>query len=172
MPDLKLSITIFFLLLVPFKAETRDAVAIWDSRCEECHGDNTRFARKYLWNINGELQGQHHVDNLSLFMRQHYIPKHEIETIRDMLLDRANSPIRFKAECASCHGDVAEFVAKSIWVRGNEITGLESGKDIRIFLPNHQKLQPEDVSFYLKLFARIAGKPFYDEEPLQQAITR
>ena len=168
----KLSIAILFLLLMPLKAEARDALAIWDSRCEECHGDNTRFARKYLWNIEGELQGQHHVDNLSLFMRQHYIPKHEIEAIRNMLLDKANSPLRFKGECGSCHGEVAEFVKKSIWVRGNEISGLESGKDIREFLPDHRDLQPEDVSFYLRLFARIAGKPFYDEEPLPQAITR
>jgi hypothetical protein len=172
MPAPKLSITILFLLLMPLKAEARDAVAIWDSRCEECHGDNKRFARKYLWVIDGELQGQHHVDNLSLFMRQHYIPKHEIEVIRNMLLDEANSPLRFKDECGSCHGDVAEFVEKSIWVRGNEVTGLESGKDISEFLPDHRELPPEDVSFYLRLFARVAGKPFYDEEPLQQAITR
>ena len=172
MPVPKLSITILFLLLMPFKAEARDAVAIWDSRCEECHGDNVRFARKYLWKIDGELQGQHHVDNLSLFMRQHYIPKHEIEAILNMLLDEANSPLRFKEDCGSCHGEVAKFVEKSIWVRGNEITGLESGKDIREFLPGHRELPPEDVSFYLRLFARVAGKPFYDEEPLQQAITR
>lgn len=168
----KLSVAILFLLLMPLKIEARDAVAIWDSRCEECHGDNARFARKYLWNIDGELQGQHHVDNLSLFMRQHYIPDHEIETIRNMLLIEANSPLRFKGECSSCHGEIAKFVEKSIWVRGNEITGLESGKDIREFLPGHRGLPPEDIRFYLRLFARVAGKPFYDEEPLLQAITR
>ena len=172
MPVLKLNVAILFLLLMPLKAETRDAVAIWDSRCEECHGDNTKFARKYLWNIDGELQGRHHVDNLSLFMRQHYIPKHEIEAIRDMLLNEANSQLRFIDECSSCHGEIAKFIEKSIWVRGNEITGLESGKDIREFLPGHRDLSPEDISFYLRLFARAAGKPFYDEEPLQQAITR
>jgi len=168
----KLSLAILFLLLMPFQAETRDAEAIWDSRCEECHGDNVKFARKYLWKIEGELQGQHHVDNLSLFMRQHYIPDHEIETIRNMLLNKANSPQRFKDECSSCHGEIAKFVEKSIWVRGNEITGLESGKDIREFLPGHRNLLAEDISFYLRLFARVAGKPFYDEEPLLQAITR
>ncbi len=172
MSILKLIISLVFLLLMSLKADAREAVAIWDSRCEECHGDNARFARKYLWNIDGELQGQHHINNLSLFMRQHYIPKHEIETIRNMLLNEANSPLRFGAECSSCHGDVARLVEKSIWVRGNEITGLESGKDIKEFLPDHRELSAEDVSFYLKLFARVAGKPFYDEEPLQQAITR
>ena len=169
---LKLSIAILFTLLMPLKTEGRNAEAIWDSRCEECHGDNARFARKYLWNIDGELQAQHHVDNLSLFMRQHYIPDHEIEAIRKMLLQQANSPLRFKDECGACHGEVTEFIKKSIWVRSNEITGLESGKDLKDFLPGHHKVQSKDVNFFLRLFARVAGKPFYVEEPLLEAITR
>ena len=172
MPFLKVSIAILLLVLMPVKANARDGDAIWDSRCEECHGENIDFARKYLWNIEGQLQGQHHVDNLKLFMRHHYIPEHEIEPINEMLLAKANSPLRFKDECGDCHGEVATFVEKSIWVRGNEVTGMESGKDIREFLPTHQKLQPDDISFYLKLFARVAGKPFYEEEPLPAAITR
>jgi hypothetical protein len=173
MPALKLSIAILFILLMPLKTEGRNAEAIWDSRCEDCHGNNTKFARKYLWNIGGELQAQHHVDNLSLFMRQHYIPNHEIETIREMLLEKANSSLQFKDECGVCHGGITEFVKNSIWVRGNEVTGRESGKDVRKFLLGHQKLQPKDVSFFLRLFARVAGKPFDDEEePLLQAITR
>ena len=155
----RVSIAILLLALIPIEASARDAQAIWDSRCEECHGDATRFARKYLWDIEGQLQGQHHIDNLNLFMGNHYIPDHEIETIRNMLLAQANSPLRFKAECSGCHGDVKEFVEKSIWVRGSEITGLESGRDVNEFLPTHRELRPEDVTFYQKLFARIAGKP-------------
>jgi len=159
MPVSRVSIAILLLALIPIEAGSRDAQAIWDSRCEECHGDPTRFAGKYLWDIEGQLQGQHHIDNLSLFMRNHYIPDHEIETIRDMLLAMANSPLRFNAECGSCHGDIREFVEKSIWVRGSGITGLESGMDLSEFLPTHQELKPEDVAFYRKLFARVSGKP-------------
>jgi hypothetical protein len=75
-----------------------------------------------------------------------------------MLLAQANSPVRFKAECGDCHGDAKEFVEQSIWVRGSGITGLESGMDVSEFLPTHQELRPEDIAFYRKLFARIAGK--------------
>jgi hypothetical protein len=142
---LQVSLVILLLALIPIEAGSRDAQAIWDSRCEECHGDPTRFASKYLWNIGGQLQGQHHIDNLSLFMGNHYIPDHEIEIIRDMLLAMANSPLRFKAECGGCHGDAKEFVEKSIWVRGSGITGLESGMDVSEFLPTHQNLGPEDI---------------------------
>lgn len=152
-------IAILLLALIPLEAGSRDALAIWDSRCEECHSDPDEFAGKYLWNIEGQLQGRHHIDDLSLFMRNHYIPDHEIESIHDMLLARANSPERFKVECGDCHGDAREFVEKSIWVRGSEITGMGTGKDVGEFLPTHRELRPEDVAFYQKLFARIAGKP-------------
>lgn len=155
----RLSICVLLLALIPVEAGARDALAIWDSRCEECHGDPTEFAGKYLWDIGGQLQGQHHIDNLDLFMGNHYIPDHEIEIINNMLLSMANSPVRFESECGDCHGDAREFVEKSIWVRGNGITGMKTGVDVDEFLPTHQDLQPEDIVFYRKLFARIAGKP-------------
>jgi hypothetical protein len=158
MPVSRLSIAFVLLSLATMETGARDAFAIWDSRCEECHGDPAVFASKYLWDIEGQLQGQHHIDNLNLFMGNHYIPDHEIEAIRNMLLSQANSPLRFKNECSSCHGDVKDFIEKSLWVSRGGITAMETGMDLSDFLPTHQKLQPEDVSFYQKLFARIAGK--------------
>jgi hypothetical protein len=159
MPISRLNIAILLLMLIPIEAGSRDGLAIWDSRCEECHGDPAVFSSKYLWDIDGQLQGQHHITNLNLFMGNHYIPDHEIEAIRIMLLSQANSPVRFKTECSGCHGDVIEFIEKSLWVRRGGITGMESGMDLIDFLPTHQGLQPADVTFYRKLFARIAGKP-------------
>jgi hypothetical protein len=158
MPILRVSIAFVLLALIPLQAGARDGFAIWDSRCEECHDDPVVFAQKYLWDIDGQLQGQHHIDNLSLFMKNHYIPKHEIEAVNTMLLSQANSPLRFKTECSSCHGEVKDFIENSLWVSRGGITGMQTGMDIGEFLPTHQELQPEGVSFYQKLFARIAGK--------------
>ncbi len=159
----KACIAFFLLVMIPINVSARDALAIWNNRCEECHGDPVVFSNKYLWYINGQLQGQHHIDNLNLFMRNHYIPDHALEKIRNMLLTHANSPVRFITECSDCHGGIANFVEESIWVRGNGITGMGTGKDMGEFLPRHQELQAEDVTFYIKLFARIAGKPIlYD----------
>ena len=155
----QVSIAILLLALIPIEAGSRDAQAIWDSRCEECHGDPAIFAGKYLWDIEGQLQGRHHIDNLNLFMGNHYIPDHEIEAIRNMLLAQANSSMRFNTECSGCHGGVQEFVEKSIWVGGSGVTGLETGMDVSDFLPTHQELQSEDADFYKRLFARVAGKP-------------
>ena len=155
----RVKLVILMLLLIPLEAGSRDGLAIWDSRCEECHGDPVIFSGKYLWDMEGQLQGRHHVENLDLFMRNHYTPDHEIEAINSMLLSYANSPLRFKVECGECHGDAKDFVEKSIWVRGSGITGMKTGIDIGEFLPTHRELLPEDVAFYQKLFARIAGKP-------------
>lgn len=162
----------FFNLFKFTEAGTVDGRAVWDNKCEECHGDPVRFSKKYLWNIDGLLQGQHHVEDLELYLRQHYVPAYAFESIQNLLMRSANSPLRFNSECSHCHGEITGFVKESIWVRGNSVTGLESGDDLRVFLPGHEGLQSVDVNFYLKLFARTAGKPFYIEEPLLEAIIR
>lgn len=166
---------VFFVLinLVEFgKAVAIDGSTVWDNKCEECHGDPTQFSKKYLWNVDGRLQGQHHINDFDLYLRQHYVPDYALKSIQNLLLNAANSPLQFNSECSHCHGEISGFVKDSIWVRGNRITGLDSGKDLREFLPGHETIKTGDINFYLKLFARTAGKPFYIEEPLLEAITR
>lgn len=157
----RLSFTLLLLALIPLESSSRDGPAIWDSRCEECHGDPALFANKYLWNIEGKLQGRHHIDNLDLFMHNHYTPDHEIDAINEMLLADANSAQRYTDECNECHGDAREFVDNSLWITKTDVTGLETGREIGEYLPTHQELGPEDVIYYRRLFARIAGKPIH-----------
>lgn len=152
-------VLLLLLALVAFQAGARDGAAIWDSRCEECHGGSAGFAAKYLWNMDGQLQGQHHVDTMDRFMRNHYIPDHEIPAIRQLLLSQANTPARFAAECGECHGEVEAFVEKSLWVGKNSISGTETGQDAGEFLPTHRGLSPDDADYFQKLFYRVAGKP-------------
>lgn len=154
---------VFFLLAAlvfsSLVSGARDGPAIWDSRCEECHGDPAPFATKYLWNLGGQLQGQHHTDDMHLFMRNHYIPDHEIEAIQNMLLAQANSPQRYVDECSECHGEIDAFVEASFWVGKNSISSSNTGLDVGEFLQTHRELTDEDITFYLKLFYRVAGKP-------------
>ena len=145
------------LALAPATAPAVDARSIWDNRCEYCHGDPAEFSGKYLWNVGGRLQGQHHIDDLHLFMRRHYLPEYMIEPVNAMLLADANSPLRFDTECGECHGSAAAFVEKSLWIRGDGITGMETGRELDEFLPTHRNLNPEDVEFYLKLLIRVGG---------------
>ncbi len=150
-----LGIGSLLLALIPVDTVAVDARSIWDNRFGYCHGDPAEFFGKYLWNVGDRLQRQHHIDDLQLFMRRHYLPEHMIEPITDMLLADANSPLRFDAECGECHGDAAAFVEKSLWIRGGGITGMGTGRELAEFLPNHRDLNPEDVEFYLKLLLRV-----------------
>ncbi len=144
------------LLLASGESTARSPEKSWDNRCEQCHGDYAEFSRKYLWLVDGQLQGQHHIEDLQLFLERHYIPAHEVEAVRDLLASEANSTLRFANECGGCHGEAEAFVEEKLWVRGDEITAMGVGQEAGEFLETHQQLQPGDVEFYLKLFARIA----------------
>lgn len=150
-----LSLVLLLLFLLPPGAGARDPYKSWDNRCEECHGDADEFSRRFLWAIDGQLQGQHHVDNLRLFMGNHYIPEHEIEAIHDMLLAQANTLARFTDECSSCHDSAEEFVHKSIATRISGMVGVESGALVSEFLQTHQDLEEADAEFYTRLIARV-----------------
>ena len=149
------SLAILLMFLIQPGADAREIRAEWDSRCEECHGEADEFARKYLWAIDGQLQGQHHIDDLRLYMRNHYIPGHLIDGIYNMLLAQANSPARFKSECSSCHNSAEEFIRRAIFIKAGALTGVESGIPVREFLKSHQGLQQTDVEFFTKLLTRV-----------------
>lgn len=136
-------------------AGAREIRAEWDNRCEECHGEADEFARKFLWAIDGQLQGQHHIDDLRLYMRNHYIPKHLIDEIYNMLLAQANTLARFKSECSSCHSSAEEFIRRSIVNKAGVLRGVESGISVREFLETHQDLQQADVEFFTRLLTRV-----------------
>jgi hypothetical protein len=56
------------VLTVPAQAATGvDLHRMWDDRCFECHGHAAEFARRSLSVFDGQLQGRHHVDDLSRF---------------------------------------------------------------------------------------------------------
>jgi hypothetical protein len=149
------SLAILLLFFIQPWADAREIGAEWDSRCEECHGEADEFARKFLWVIDGQLQGQHHINDLSLYMRNHYIPKHLNDEIYNMLLAQANSPARFESECSSCHNSAEEFIRRAIFIKAGELTGVESGIPVREFLKSHQGLQQTDVKFFTKLLTRV-----------------
>jgi hypothetical protein len=150
-----LVLSLILMLSVPTGAVARDAYETWDDRCEECHGDADGFSGKYMWLIEGKLQGQHHIHNLRLFMANHYIPEHEIEAIYDMLLAQANTLARFDDECSSCHDSAEVFVRKAIATRVSGMVGVESGILVSEFLQTHQDLGEADAEFFTRLITRV-----------------
>jgi hypothetical protein len=153
-----LSLVLALLVSASSVASARDAYASWDNRCEECHGDADSFARKYLWVVEGQLQGRHHVDDFHLFMRKHYTPAHEVDKMTAMLKAQANNMARFVTECGSCHGSAPDFVRASISTWGDGLTGVETGIPIAEFLPTHQALDEDSAAFFDRLLERVISQ--------------
>lgn len=151
-----MTILVLCCLAVACSVEARPPEQSWDNLCEECHGDYAVFSGKYMWVVDGRLEGQHHKADLPLFLQNHYIPDHEITAMSQMLATHANSPLRFDRECGSCHGELAVFLEQSIWVRGESMTAMGVGMEVAEYLKTHQELGENDVAFYLKLFTRMA----------------
>ena len=151
----------FFAALLPLllalgDAEARPPQASWDNLCEECHGEVAEFSGKYLWYIDGRLEGRHHVDDLHLFIDKHYIPDHELDGMSELLTSLANTEARYVERCGECHGPVRDFVDKSIWVKKQGMTALGAGVEVEEFLASHRDIPAQDIDYYLRLFARMA----------------
>ena len=146
-----------WLLSMSAGSTAQDALEIWDNRCEECHGAADEFSRKYLWAIGEKLQGRHHVQDLQLFLSNHYAPDHLLDTLQSLLMQHANNTQRFEQECAGCHGAAEAFVRKSVAVKWRKLRGLESGIAVEDFLPTHQNLEAEDVEFFTLMLTRVAN---------------
>ncbi|HKJ51612.1 MAG TPA: hypothetical protein VKB27_08910 [Gammaproteobacteria bacterium] len=147
------------MLLVcgPSGANPVDARTAWGSRCEECHGDPDKFAAKYLWIIDGKLQGRHHVDDLRLFLGNHYLPDHLIDPLHAMLSKHASTLARFTDECSECHGTPESFVRKSIVTQGREMIGVMSSTVVDKYLEKHRDLSKDDAAFFTRLLRRVAN---------------
>ncbi|MGD8347722.1 MAG: hypothetical protein PVI79_00730 [Gammaproteobacteria bacterium] len=150
-------IAVLLLVCGPSGAAPVDARTAWGSRCEECHGDPDEFAAKYLWIIDGKLQGRHHVDDLRLFLGHHYLPDHLIDPLRKMLSEHASTLDRFDEECSECHGTPENFVRKSIVTQGRDLIGVMSSTEVDKYLETHRELSEEDAEFFTRLLRRVAN---------------
>jgi cytochrome c5 len=131
------------------------ARAAWDNRCEECHGDPDKFAAKYLWIIEGQLQGRHHVDDLRLFLGNHYVPEHLLDPMHAMMSKQASTLTRFDSECGECHGTPESFVRKSIVTQDREMIGVMTSTAVEEYLASHRELSEADAEFFTRLLKRV-----------------
>ncbi|HKJ52946.1 MAG TPA: hypothetical protein VKB27_15695 [Gammaproteobacteria bacterium] len=155
MPRNMIIIAVLLLVCNPSGANPVDARTAWDSRCEECHGDAEKFAAKYLWIIDGKLQGRHHVEDLRLFLGNHYLPDHLIEPLHEMLLKHASTLARFTDECSECHGTPESFVRKSIVSQNRELIGVMTSTAVDEYLKTHRELSAADAEFFTRLLKRV-----------------
>ena len=152
-----LAILVFLLFAAPSQAGGgTDLHRMWDDRCAECHGHSGEFARKYLDASDGRLAGTHHIDDLRLFLTNHYLPRTEVDAVYEMLRAQAGTEPRFRDECAECHRSAVEFVRESLELRGGVLYGRATGKPVDMRGVRHHDLSPDDVAWFTGLLVRVA----------------
>jgi hypothetical protein len=145
------------VMLLPMMASSStDLHSLWDDRCASCHGHSGEFTRQFLSVSNSQLKGTHHVDDLRLFLHNHYLSGQLVDEMVSMLLAQASHSARFEKECSGCHQNAASFVRENLTMQGNELTIRTTGRSVKNYLENHRKLTDADIDFFTRLLTRVA----------------
>jgi hypothetical protein len=128
----------------------------WDNNCASCHGHAAAFARRFLTVKDGKLQGRHHVDNLTVFLGNHYLNRDLIEPVSEMLKAQVTTVPRFRNECGRCHESAAALARESLALRDGVLVSRTSGLPITDFLSGHAGIKPADVPFFVEVLTRVA----------------
>jgi len=149
---------ILWLWSMPFLAAATDLHWLWDDRCAECHGHSAEFARKYLTADKNQLQGRHHVQDLQLFLGNHYTPQRDVDAVYDMLLAQVKTAPRYRDECSTCHGGAAAFIRVAIALHEGTLLSRATNRPIVEFMQSHRGLGPDDIEFFVELLNRVAAE--------------
>lgn len=149
------------ILIVAMAARTQTAVALdlheyWDKNCGSCHGHAAAFARRFLTVKNGRLRGRHHVDNLEIFLANHYLPRDLLTPVTRMLAAQVSSQPRFRNECGRCHANAAALARETLAFRDGVLVSRASGRPTAEFLAGHARIKSADVPFYVDVLTRVA----------------
>jgi hypothetical protein len=109
--------TLAALLAIAAAASSAKAVDLhdyWDKSCASCHNHAAAFARRFLTVKDGKLQGRNHVDNLEVFLGNHYLRRDLFVPVTEMLAAQATTEPRFRNEYGRCH-EAAAALARERW---------------------------------------------------------
>lgn len=144
-------------------AQSTDLHAMWDGRCQSCHGHAGSFARSTLSVAQGRLQGKHHRDDLEQFLRQHYLADSLVLPTMAMLAAQAAADPTYAAKCAGCHQSAAEFARQSLMMRDGKLVGRASGVPVADYLSRHGKLsaaeRPQMVNTLTRVYREVGSPP-------------
>jgi hypothetical protein len=151
------------VVLVVFAAGAGNAAAVdlheyWDRSCANCHGHAAAFARRFLTVKDGKLQGRHHVDNLDLFLGNHYLAGDLIAPVTAMLAAQVMTGPRFHNECGRCHASAATLAREKLSLRDGVLVSRASGLPTAEFLSGHARIKPADVPVFVDVLTRVMNE--------------
>jgi mono/diheme cytochrome c family protein len=140
------------------EATPQDLHLYWDDRCQGCHGHAGEFARRFLRVHEGQLQGQHHRQDLSRFLSQHYLSDALVGPVSAMLVAQVTSPALFKPQCARCHESASAFARQSLLWQGGVLVGRASGKPVADYLVHHGGLAATQIPVVVEELSRVLNE--------------
>lgn len=102
-----------------------------------------------------KLRGQHHVDNLDVFLGNHYLARDLIGPVTAMLAAQVMTDPRFRNECGRCHASAAALARESLSLRDGVLVSRVSGLPTAEFLSGHARIKPADVPVFVDVLTRV-----------------
>jgi hypothetical protein len=152
---LRLALAIALTAIPGPSAHGLDLHDYWDKNCANCHGHAAAFARQFLAVKNGKLLGRHHVDNLEVFLLNHYLRRDLIEPVSQMLKAQVSTEPRFRKECGGCHENAATLARQSLTLHDGVLVSRSSGRPTAEFLSGHARIKQTDISFFVEVLMRV-----------------
>lgn len=155
---LPLVLTIVLAAAGAGNAAAVDLHEYWDRNCASCHGHAAAFARRFLTVKDGKLRGRHHVDNLEVFLGNHYLARDLIAPVTAMLAAQVMTEPRFRHACGRCHASAATLARESLSLRDGVLVNRASGRLTAEFLSGHASIKPEDVPVFVDVLTRVMNE--------------
>lgn len=159
MASMKLPLIVVVLLAAGVgNAAAVDLHEYWDRNCANCHGHAAAFARRFLAVKDGKLLGRHHIDNLDVFLGNHYLARDLIAPVTAMLAAQVMTEPRFRNECGRCHASAAALARQSLSLRDGVLVSRASGRPTAEFLSDHARIKPADVPVFVDVLTRVMNE--------------
>jgi hypothetical protein len=72
-----------------------------------------------------------------------------------MLLAQASTPPVYQKKCRGCHQNAGELARSSLAINRGTVVGRNSRRSLADFLPNHVRLNSEELSVLLESLTRV-----------------
>jgi hypothetical protein len=122
-------------------AQDIDMHAVFEARCQSCHGHSGAFARDRLAVVDGQVVGSRG-QSLMNFLQGHQggLSGTEAALLLNMFRAQIDSGALFRERCLTCHDTARTFVRLNLILRDGVLTGRYSDRPVAPFLPGHARL--------------------------------
>jgi len=138
-----------------------DPHALYEKRCARCHASHGgMFVRQSLIKKDGNLIGietQTEIGDLMRHGHGHLKSSEDIDTMVRHLSAIFNGGAIFQTKCLICHERAVTLARNRLINTQSGLKGRYTGRDMKLFLNNHGRLEEDEARTVLEMLARQVG---------------